>query len=253
MTLPRRAPTPIIQLDDFEGPLDLLLTLVERRRLPIAELSLVAVADQYLAQVRALDRVDPDALSEFLAVGARLLLLKSRALLPAIEPPAAPEGEDAAATGDELVRRLEAYKIVKELAAALRQREEEGLAAYTRGARPVDLQPDSVVLQAIAPTLLASLVRAIEERRRPAVPESGPPAARATVAERLALLRTRLAHQRRLAWDEVCGRTVDQIVATLLAVLELVRRGELLVRQAALFGPIHLEAAEPAPVGASGA
>ena len=69
-------------------------SLVERRRLPIAELSLVAVADQYLAQVRSMPRVEPDALSEFLSIGARLLLLKSRSLLPAIEQPASTEGED---------------------------------------------------------------------------------------------------------------------------------------------------------------
>src|SRR3712207_3304729 len=66
-----RTAAPIIHVESFEGPLDLLLTLVERRRLPIAELSLVAVADQYLAQVRALPRIDPDALSEFLAIAAR--------------------------------------------------------------------------------------------------------------------------------------------------------------------------------------
>src|SRR6185503_13241116 len=96
MTLANRTPVPILHLESFEGPLDLLLQLVERRRLPIAELSLVAVASQYLAQVRALSRVDQDALSEFLAIAARLLLLKSRSLLPAIEPPAAPDGDEEA-------------------------------------------------------------------------------------------------------------------------------------------------------------
>jgi segregation and condensation protein A len=243
VTLSARPPTPIIQIESFEGPLDLLLQLIERRRLPIAELSLVAVADQYLAQVRALPHVEPDALSEFLAIGARLLLLKSRSLLPAIEPPAGPEGEDE--DGAELVRRIEAYRAFKQVAEALGRLDALGPSSFSGGARPADLAPEATALQAIAPSLLASLYEAIERRRAPPPVQTDPTIPRASVADRIERLRSRLAEADHVAWTEICGDTVDEIVVTLLAVLELVRRGEMVVVQADLFGPILLEALQP--------
>jgi segregation and condensation protein A len=246
-------PDPIIQLESFEGPLDLLLSLVERRRLPIAELSLVAVADQYLAQVRAMPTVDADALSRFLAIGARLLLLKSRSLLPAIEPPPSPDAEDDEDAAD-LVRRLEAYRTFKALAQQLGQLDALGPACFGGGARSLESGPVEAALQAIAPELLARLYEAIERRRAApsgAVDDAVP---RASVADRMALLRDRLAARGgRVDWHEVSGSTVDEIVATVLAVLELVRRGELTVVQSMLFGPIRLEAVDQAPSTAGGA
>ena len=245
MVVGNRAPLPIIQLESFEGPLDLLLQLVERRRLPIAELSLVAVADQYLAQVRALPQIEPDALSEFLAIGARLLLLKSRSLLPAIEPPITPESEEE--DGAELVRRLEAYRAFREVAEQLGRLDILGPLSFSGGARPSDLTPEAAALQAIAPSLLASLYQAIERRRAPPLAETDTSSPRASVADRIARLRTRLAERGQIAWQDISGDTVDEIVATLLAVLELVRRGELLIVQPDLFGPITLHRSESAP------
>jgi segregation and condensation protein A len=241
MTLASRAPVPIIQLESFEGPLDLLLNLVERRRLPIAELSLVAVADQYLAQVRAMSRVEPDVLSEFLAIGARLLLLKSRSLLPAIEPSHTAENDEEE-DGADLVRRLAAYRAFRHVAEELGRLDALGPSSFSGGARPTDPAPEAAALQAIAPALLASLYEAIARRRAqtPTLTDSIPP--RASVADRIGRLRALLAAEGQVSWQDVCGSTVDEIVATLLAVLELVRRGELIIVQSALFGPIHLEA-----------
>jgi segregation and condensation protein A len=239
VTLASGAPAPIIQLECFEGPLDLLLHLVERRRLPIAELSLVAVADQYLAQVRAMPRVEPDALSEFLAVGARLLLLKSRSLLPAIEPPPSAETDDA--DGAELVRRLEAYRAFRQVAEELGRLDARGTLSFGGGARPAAPAPEAAALQAIAPALLASLYAAIERRRPAPPPEADMPEPRASIDERICHLRDRLEGRGHVDWQEVCGSTVDEIVATLLAVLELVRRGEISIVQPDLFGPIRLE------------
>ncbi|MGE3912337.1 MAG: ScpA family protein [Chloroflexota bacterium] len=243
MTLSRRPTPPVLHLEQFEGPLDLLLSLVERRRLPIAELSLVEVADQYLAQVRSLSHVDPDLLSEFLAIAARLLLLKSRSLLPAIEPPPTADIDDET-DGAELVRRLQAYHAFRQLAAALGQRDASGQVAYGHGAHPLELPPEAASLRAIPPELLLTLYLAIEQRRAGPAASSDPTVPRTSVAERIALLRGRLTTERTIHWQAVCGTTVDEIVATLLAVLELVRRGEMEIVQSALFGPIQLQATE---------
>src|ERR1700716_4253629 len=80
-----------LHLDSFDGPLELLLLLIEQRRLPITQVSLAQVADQYLAQVHAKPAIDPNLLADFLVIGGKLLLLKSRALLLSEEPDPAVE------------------------------------------------------------------------------------------------------------------------------------------------------------------
>src|ERR671935_420793 len=95
-----------LHLDTFDGPLELLLLLIEQRRLPITQVSLAQVADQYLAQVHAQPSLDADLLSEFLVIGGKLLLLKSRALLQSEEP-----DPEAAEVASDLAERLETYRV----------------------------------------------------------------------------------------------------------------------------------------------
>jgi segregation and condensation protein A len=227
--------TTSLELEVFHGPLDLLLQLVERRRLEITEVSLAAVASQYLQAVRALPSPDPDLLSEFLAIGSRLLLLKSRALLPRL--PEEPDEEPV----DDLAARLEEYRRFKEAALALAARFESGEQAFVHPARPEaeDLQPP---LAPIETQLLARLWRSIARRQPPTVVAAEPPRARVAVATRLALLRERLRGQGRLNWLEVCGESLDELIATFLALLELIRRSEITVRQEHSFAPIELVA-----------
>src|SRR5215470_4597333 len=101
-----------VQLPSFEGPLDLLLRLIEREELDITTIALAQVADEYLAQVRAVEARDPAALSAFLVMAAKLLLIKSRALLPRAN--AAPAAADEPADeGEELARQLREYQRYK--------------------------------------------------------------------------------------------------------------------------------------------
>src|SRR5919204_200534 len=127
-----------LELPAFQGPLDLLLTLIERRRLAITDVSLAAVADQYLQAVRSLPERDPDLLGEFLVIAARLLLLKSRALLPQADEP------DEEESPDDLAERLEEYRRFKEAALALAARFESGEQAFPHPPPPdlQDYQPE---------------------------------------------------------------------------------------------------------------
>jgi segregation and condensation protein A len=225
-----RATAPTIYLPVFEGPLELLLDLVERRRLPITDVSLAAVADQYLGQVRVLESGDPESLADFLVIAARLLLIKSRALLPAA--PGTPAEEES---GEELVRRL------------------EGLGAHSRGAAPDGMvAAREPVLGPIDAEVLARLVAEVGSRLSREVAASPPVAPRVSVADRIATLRSRLLAEREADWTAVAGETVDEIVATLLALLELVRRGQLGVDQDGLFGPIRLRLLEHSAVAEGG-
>jgi segregation and condensation protein A len=235
--------TPHLQLPLFEGPLEMLLDLVERRRLPITALSLAEVADQYLSQVRAMETLSPELLSDFILIGGRLIWIKARALLPQIEPPAPTEPEQEV----DLVERLRVYAEFRDAAITFATMVEEGNQAFRRGRgafstsalplptlRPVDV---NVLVRA----LLALIARGESTVPKPA---AALPGSIVSVAERLAALRALLAHRRMVRWEEVAGSSVTEIVATLLAVLEMIRRSEIRVEQGALFDHIILHALE---------
>ncbi len=223
----------------FCGPLAMLLELIEKRRLPIAQVSLAEVADQYLERIRTLVGMNADVLSDFLVIGAKLLLIKSRALLPS--PPREDEQDDVAA---DLEQRLLEYRIFREAAERLREIEETGRRAYPRQAVP-GYEGREPPLEPIPPDALARamarMLKALEpERDRLAL------APRASVEERIAMLLQFLTLQRSARFSELAGNTVDQVVATFLAILELMRRAMLIAEQETAFGEIRLSLLSPA-------
>src|SRR5229473_1557315 len=120
----------VVHLPIFEGPLDLLLHLIEKRQMEITTISLMAVTDQYLAYLQQWETENlPLAnMAAFVSIAARLLFIKSQSLLPhTSREDHTGEAEDAAAMAGELQRHLLAYKLAKEIAYHLRQREEAGL------------------------------------------------------------------------------------------------------------------------------
>jgi chromatin segregation and condensation protein Rec8/ScpA/Scc1 (kleisin family) len=121
-----------VTLPAFEGPLDLLLHLIENQQLDISAISLMAVTNQYLRTLGQLEEIEPGALADFLVIASRLLYIKSFSLLP--KPRPAGEEEDEEASGEALVRQLLEYRRFKELAGHLRGREEQGLRVYVRTA-----------------------------------------------------------------------------------------------------------------------
>lgn len=230
------------QLPVFEGPLDLLLKLIEREELDITAVALAQVADQYLAHVRALEAPDPGALSSFLVMAARLLLIKSRALLP--RPPAAPGPDDPPDEAADLARQLREYQRYKQAAALLRTWEASGRRSYVRVAAPA--------LPALPPpdrldVTLAEMIAAVERRMQlllPLEPAEQPlPAPKLiTVAEMAARIRDRLIAQEWLSFEDLlslAARRVEVIVA-LWSVLELLKRRAIVVEQATIFGPIMI-------------
>src|SRR5438445_1422487 len=126
-----------LHLESFDGPLELLLLLIEQRRLPITSVSLAQVADQYLAQVHAQPALDADLLADFLIIGGKLLLLKSRALLLTEEPD--PEVEEVAS---DLAERLATYRVFRAAAEVLRELEQRGERTYPTLREPlISAQP----------------------------------------------------------------------------------------------------------------
>jgi Uncharacterized conserved protein len=153
-----------IQLPVFEGPLDLLLQLIEREELDITAVSLAQVTDQYLAIVEEMGRRNSlGDLTAFLVVAAKLVLIKSRVLLPGYRPRSGEEDEVAA----DLIRQLETYRAYRAIAAELARLEERGWRAYVRVAPPGEARSGgadpSAVLYGVT---LEDLLRAAQEALR---------------------------------------------------------------------------------------
>jgi len=124
-----------VELDLFRGPLHTLLELIERHELPVTRVSLVAVTDQFLALVQAAPVLDLDLTAEFLHVAARLLLLKSQALLPRATDEE-PRDEDNVDAEADLEERLLLYRRFRDVAGALAARQEAGLRLFGRVVPP---------------------------------------------------------------------------------------------------------------------
>lgn len=222
-----------LRLPTFEGPLDVLLRMIERSQLDITDVSLVAVTDQFLAYVAALSDIPPDLLAEFTAIASRLLALKSRSLLPA--PPQEVEEPEP----DDLTRQLQAYQAVRALAAHLHERERSGLRAFARPPARLDGLPVTEHLVPVpVPALLQALRRCLG-RGRPA-PRPYRPAPVITLAQMTNRLLSRL--RRRSRFSALLGDAPSRVEYQVgfIALLSLLRQRALDATQEKLFGEIEV-------------
>ena len=235
-----------VHLPLFEGPLDLLLHLIEREELDITEISLVAVTDQYTKAIESLEEIEPGSLADFLVIAARLLYLKSRSLLPKPRPP---EDEDEVADAEALIQQLLEYRQFKAVAEGLRLREEAGLRAFVRLAPAPQMERKLDLGNVTADKLAAAVQKAL--RRIPSeAPKPRVHTYPITVAEQIEVVRGRMraVHLRSstepLLFSALLsiGKTRLEIVVTFLAVLELIKQREIVVEQAGVFGEIVLRA-----------
>lgn len=215
----------------------MLLELIEGRRLPISEVSIAEVADQYLERMRSFAGADPDLLSDFLVIAARLLVIKSRALLPS-RTAEVPEESPAA----DLEQRLVEYRLFRDAAERLRQIEESGLRSYPRQLPPdTTLTPDPPLGPIPPEALHAAMIRMMKALRSETEPLEMAP--QVSVRERIEMLMALLDSGRAATFSEVSGYTIPVVVATFLAVLELVRLGVLAAWQREPFAEISLSLA----------
>lgn len=230
-----------VQLPVFEGPLDLLLHLVEREELDITTIALAQVTDQYMAYLAEMERRQAKDLADFLVVAAKLLLIKSLALLP--RPPGlAPEAEDV---GDELVRQLQVYKRFKEIAAFLHEREAQGLHGYVRVAPLPHIEPQLDLGNVTVHELLALVQEALNALPASPVGKVVTPVT-VTIAGQIARIESQLVIREAVPFREFLSTAVTrvEIIVTLLAVLELIKQNRARVRQEELFGEILIERPE---------
>ncbi|MDP9380984.1 MAG: segregation/condensation protein A [Chloroflexota bacterium] len=222
-----------VKLPAFEGPLDLLLQLVERHSLPITEVSLAQVTDGYLRRVEQLE-VQPEEMSYFLVVASRLLLLKSRHLLP--RPPV----ETTDPSAEELAEQLRTYQRFK--LAAARLRELEGSTCYTQIAPPPPPEPSNAVVSLPIAALERALRRSLA-RLDGQLPEGPPvPGLRLRLSDVVALAERLLRRDGRVSLGQLAGPGAGraETVVAFLAALDLVRRRRARAVQEGLFAPVVL-------------
>ena len=236
-----------LHLPTFEGPLDVLLRLIEKQQLPITEISLALVSGQFLEAARELDGSAPETVAEFTAVGSRLVAIKARSLIP--RPPAPVEEEDE----DGLVVQLLEYKAIKQAAQQFAQLDKLGLVAFSPSADAIDLpdKPKEMPLGRHEPAWLARALQRkliVVEPVRQAVLIKPVTSLREMIG-RLGDALSRGMHSFDRIAAQTCGDASEQR-ALFLGLLVMIRRGAAEADQDEPFGPItiRLLGDGPAPV-----
>lgn len=233
-------------VNEFEGPLDLLLHLIEREKIDIRDIFISNITEQYLAAVKELDM---DGASEFLQMAATLIYIKSRALLPKDE---SKDEESPEVIEQELERRLIEHKLLKERADNMRLSEAESLAQYSK--LPEELpanDPTNVILTNLTPAGLTKAWLAIMDRARDKARKIGDTRGylapslrrdRFTIEECAKRIIVSLA-QGPVYFGDIIGDdpTRGEIAAAFIALLDLIRKTAVRAMQNCIYGDIWIE------------
>ncbi len=239
-----------VRTDSFDGPLGLLLALIEQRQLDILGVPLGELAAAYLEALTALEEDQLPHISAFVTIAAQLILIKSRALLPR-EPTPDPTADEAADPEELLRQRLLEYRRYRDAAGLLtallatgRRMAHREVAVATASARAGAVAPPP------RPMHPDTLVRALTRWVRIALPFDEPPVVvprTVTLAERARVIREALRDAPALVLQDLLAGVRDRVVVavTFLALLELAKARELVVEQAEPWGPIAVRRADP--------
>jgi segregation and condensation protein A len=228
-----------VQTAVYEGPLDLLLDLIEHAELDITTVSLAAVTEQYLDYLHHLEETHADEISVFLVIAAKLVQIKSEALLP--RPPSREPGEED--VGAALVEQLRLYKRFKEIAKLLAERKAQNLRTYLRLAPP----PKTEGKLDLSNITIADLIEAAQEVFAKEVEKQALgtviSAPKVTIREKIELISKKLGTAEHSHFKELLGEnpTRIEVVVTFLALLELVKRYRVSAKQEGLFTDIEIE------------
>jgi segregation and condensation protein A len=227
---------------DYEGPLDLLLSLIERAELDITSVSLGSVTDQYLAHLQTVENHLPEEISSFLVIAAKLVQIKSEALLP--RPPEREPGEED--PGVSLVEQLKLYKRYKEIAVWMEERQANNLRTFLRVAPPPKVEPKLDLSNLTLEGLLNAAESAFAKGKDKKPLGTVISAPRVTIREKIDYITKALKNIQRMSFSGLITdkATRVEIVVTFLALLELVKRYHVTAKQDVLFGDIEFERAD---------
>ena len=228
-----------VQLEIFEGPLDLLLYLIKKSEINIHDIPINLITEQYLEYLNLMQMMDLNIAGEFLVMAATLMHIKSRMLLPPEEQPQVESEEED--PREELVRRLLEYKKFKDAASQMREQEHERSQYYTRYPQMPEMDAgDSPFLEASLFDLINAFSRALQQVPKEIFHQVMKD--EFTVAEKVHEIFHLLVKRNKVAFSELFKKTRNklEVITIFLAVLELIRLKEVLVIQNCLFDDIEI-------------
>ncbi|MBS4194547.1 segregation/condensation protein A [Lederbergia citri] len=240
----------LVKIDAFEGPLDLLLHLINRLEIDIYDIPMAEITEQYLYYIHTMSELQLDVASEYLVMAATLLAIKSKMLLPKYDEDMDEEyfyeEEDPR---DELVEQLIEYKRYKEAAEALKQKEFERGQMYTKP--PIDLSPyadksqhELIEYGFSIYDMLGAYHKLIRRKKLQKPLSTKITHQDVSIDDRMAEILDELKHRntRTSFYNMFPHDDRGHIVITFLAMLELMKRNEIIVEQDEIFGEIYLTA-----------
>ena len=235
-----------VSLKQFDGPLDLLLTLIGKARIDIQEIFVSEITEQYLAYMAGVDELDMESASEFLQMAATLVEIKSRAMLP--KPPRV-EDEEGLTPEEALVRQLTEYKKFKEASREMQKLESEAREILTKLPEEFPLPPQEVELTGLTLEKLtrafARVLKRLEESRSGSGPQRHIRRDTYTVGQCMARI-GRMVRKGRCAFTALFEDAADrdEVITMFMAMLEMVKHSRLHISQESTYGEIYLEKAE---------
>ena len=244
---PARMPDFRIQFKVFEGPMDLLLFLVKKQEVDIYEVNMTELATQYIEYVELMKQLDLDRAGEFIVMASTLIYIKSLELLPVSEQVQDTDDGDAEDPRWDLIRRLVEFKRFKDASDDLQRLEIEREKVYTRrpGSIPIDPLPMSRRLEASIFDLVGAVNELLQRLAKREAARGEIVEDRWSISEKIVVIRQRLGQAGRLKFSELFdgARSRGELVATFLALLELVRLKQLRAAQDDSFGEIEIAVA----------
>ncbi|MCU0679560.1 MAG: segregation/condensation protein A [Planctomycetes bacterium] len=225
------------RLEKFTGPLGLLLQLIEREELDITQISLAKIADQYIDYIRTRGAINPDEMADFLVVAAKLLLIKSKALLPYLYPE---EEQEIAELEDQLKMYKEFLEAARKIQAMLGKRKFMYAREWNRQTILAGSQIFSPPQHLAAPTL-AMVFKDIIGRLKPAEKlEEEVLARKINIEEKIMYIQELLLERIKVSFNKVLATAQDktEIIVSFLAMLELMRQRIVVLEQNELFEEI---------------
>ncbi len=235
----------IVSLKQFDGPLDLLLTLISNAKIDIHDIFVSEITEQYLETMKLVDELDMDSASEFLQMAATLLEIKSRAMLP--KPPK-PEDPDALTPEEALIKQLEEYRQFKEVSARMHELEQQARDLLTKLPEEYPLPPPNIEITGLTLDKLIKAYRRVLERAARAEADDRMASREIrrdahTVASCMARISRRV-RRGRCSFSELFDAefTRHEVVTMFLAVLELIKLNRIHVSQENAYDDIYLSA-----------
>jgi segregation and condensation protein A len=239
-----------VKFEVFEGPLDLLLYLIRKEEVDIYEVNLTRLATQFIEYIETMRLLDLEVAGEFLVMAATLMYIKSRELLPVDQQAATEEEDEGEDPRWELIRQLVEYKKFKDAASQLAGLEERQENVFPRVPGRIEFEPEASGRAQASIFDLLNAVNAVLQRFNTPREEREIFEDKWTVSEKIEHLLRTLTERPRMVFSELFAGAANrsEVIATFLAMLELIRLKQLLALQTEAFGEIEISRAPtPAP------